>query len=133
MKNIIITSVTSLLVGIVASGNATGQTATNSSVVTFTTPNDATHSYRVGAYTAITAISAGTLTVTVTFTDENNTSRTITYFPMGLTTAGLTSTGFTAFAPINIRVKQNTAITLVSTFTGVSVGYDVGGTIESLY
>lgn len=53
--------------------------------------------------------------------------------PMGLTTAGLTSTGFTAFAPINLRCAANTAITEVSTFSGVSITYDVGGTIELLY
>lgn len=119
---------------IVASGDLTAKTVTQSSVTTYTTPNDSTtHSFRVGAYTAITAISAGTLTITVTFTDENNTGRTVTYFPMGLTSAGLTGTGFTAFEPVNIRCKANTAITLVATFAGVSITFDVGGTIESLY
>ena len=119
---------------IVASANLLAQTATVASVTTYTTPNDSTiHSFRVGVYTAVTAITAGTLTITVTFTDENNTAQTITYFPMGLTSAGLTTTGFTAFAPANIRCKDNTAITLVSTFVGVSTTYDVGGTIESLY
>lgn len=122
------------LAQIVAHADSTGQTATNNSVVTYTTPNDATqHSFRIGAYTAITAISAGTLTITATFTDENNTSRTVTFFGMGLTSAGLTATGFTAFPSVNIRCKENTAITLKSTFTGVSTTYDVGGTIESLY
>lgn len=119
---------------IVASGNLLAQSATVTSVATYTTPNDSTtHSFRVGAYTAITAISAGTLTVQVSFTDENNTAQTISFFPMGLTSAGLTTTGFTAFETANIRVKANTAITLKTTFTGVSITYDVGGTIESLY
>lgn len=119
---------------VVASGNSTAQSATNNSVATYTTPNDSTvRSFRVGAYTAITAISAGTLTITVVFTDENGTSQTITYFPMGLTSAGLTTTGFTGFAPVNIRCNPNTAITVKATFTGVSITYDAGGTIESLY
>lgn len=119
---------------IVASTHLLAQSATVASVVTYTTPNDSTaHSFRVGAYTAITAISAGTLTVTVTFTDHNNSAQTITYFPMGLTSAGLTTTGFTAFESANIRCKANTAITVVSTFTGVSITYDVGGIIESMY
>jgi hypothetical protein len=107
-----------------------GQTATKSSVVTLTTPNDATnHQYKIGAYADITAISAGTLTLTCTFTDENSASRTLTFYGMGLTSAGVTTTGFTPFPDATIRAKANTAITLVSTFSGVSITYDVGGNI----
>lgn len=120
--------------GIAARADLTGQTAAASSVTAFTTPNDSTnHSFRVGGYTAITAISAGTLTLQVTFTDENSNAQTLTFFPMGLTASGLTATGFTGFPPAYIRCKFNTAITVKTTFTGVSVAYDVGGTIESLY
>lgn len=119
---------------IVASANVTAQTATNTSITTYTTPNDSTiHSFRVGGYVAITAISAGTLTVQISFTDENNTAQTLTYFAMGLTSSGLTTTGFTGFAPFYIRCKNNTAITYKTSFTGVSITYDAGGTIESLY
>lgn len=119
---------------IVASGNLLAQAATVSSVTTYTTPNDSTvHSFRAGAYAVVTAISAGTITLSVNFTDENAASRTVTYFGMGLTTAAISTTGFTAFAPANIRCSPNTAITLVATFAGVSITYDVGGTIESLY
>lgn len=119
---------------IVASTHSLANTATVSSVTAYTTPNDSTvHSFRVGAYTAITAISAGTLTITVTFTDENNNSQTATYFPMGLTSSGLTTTGFTPFESANIRCKPNTTITIVATFVGVSITYDVGGIIESIY
>lgn len=107
------------------------QSATVSSVVTTTTPNDGSpHQYAIGVYTAITAISAGTLTVQVTFTDENSTSQTLSFFAMGLTSAGLTTTGFTAFSNSTIRAKANTAITLKTTFTGVSVTYDIGGSIQ---
>lgn len=120
---------------VVTKGDLLAQSAAVSSIMTaYNTPNDATaHTYRVNAYTAITAISAGTLTVQVSFTDENNTSRTISYVPMGLTSAGLTSTGFDAFTPANIRCKANTAITLLTTFTGVSITYDVGGYAEFIY
>lgn len=119
---------------IVARADLTGQTASNASVVTYTTPNDsAIHSFRVGGYVAITAISAGTLTVQMSFTDQNNTPQTLTYFAMGLTSSGLTTTGFTGFAAVDIRCKDNTAITFKTSFTGVSITYDVGGTIESLY
>lgn len=121
------------LAQIVAQGNADAQSAANSSVVTFTSPNDGVkHIFRVGAYTAITAISAGTLTVQFSFTDENNTARTLNFFPMGLTSASLTTTGFDSFPPATIRCKDNTAVTIKTTFTGVSITYDVGGTIELL-
>lgn len=119
---------------IVASGNVTGQSAANTSIATYTTPNDSTvHSFRIGGYVAITAISAGTLTFQATFTDENGNAQTQSFFPMGLTSAGLTSTGFDAFPDANIRCNPNTAITLKTTFTGVSITYDAGGTVESLY
>jgi hypothetical protein len=120
--------------GVVASGNANAQTAANASVVTYTTANDAVaHTYSVHAYSAITAISAGTLTVQVSFTDENSNAQTLSFFGMGLTSAGLTATGFTDFAPGTIRAKANTAITILTTFTGVSITYDAGGAIELLY
>lgn len=115
---------------IAATNDLLAQTATVSSVVTATSPNDgASHQYQVGAYVDVTAISAGTVTVTYTYTDENSTSRTLTLFGMGLTTAAVSATGFTAFPVATIRVKANTAITLVATFAGVSITYDVGGNI----
>jgi hypothetical protein len=113
--------------------NLTAQNATVSSVVTATSPNDANaHQYEVGAYLDVTAISAGTVTLTCTYTDENSTGRTLTMFPMGLTSAGVTGTGFVAYPSATIRVKANTAITVVATFTGVSVTYDVGGNIRQV-
>lgn len=108
--------------------------ATTASVTTFTTPNDSTvHPFRVGATASVTAISAGTLTFTATFTDQNNSAQTVTFYGMGLTSAGITATGYTGFAPAEIWCKPNTAITIVATFAGVSITYDAGGVIESLY
>lgn len=120
---------------IVTQGDLTAQSAAVTSVMTaYNTPNDSTiHTYRVNAYTAITAISAGTLTVQLSFTDETNTVRTLSYFAMGLTSAGLTGTGFDAFPPAVIRCKANTAITVLTTFTGVSITYDVGAYAEFIY
>lgn len=114
----------------VAGTDLTAQTGSVASVATFTP--GAAGTFRVGAYVAITAISAGTVTITVTWTDENSTSRTTTLFPQGLTAAGLTATGFTAFPTVDIRSKTGTPITVVATFAGVSVTYDVGGTIQML-
>lgn len=119
---------------IVASGDVTAQSAANTSIATYTTPNDGVpHTFRINTYAAITAISAGTLTVQVSFTDHNNNAQTQNFFAMGLTSAGLTSTGFDAFPPAVIRCKANTAITIKTTFTGVSIAYDAGGAIESMY
>lgn len=118
---------------IVASGDLTAQTATVSSVTTVTSPNDGNaHTYLVGAYSIVTAISAGTVTVTCTYTDQNNAARTATFFGEGLTTAAISGTGATGFPPITIRTKANTAITLVATFAGVSITYDVGGFIQQI-
>lgn len=119
---------------IVANTLLLAQSATVSSVTAYTTPNDSTnHPFEVAVIADVTAISAGTLTVTAAFTDENNTSRTVTFFGMGLTSAGITGTGYTAFPPALIWCKPNTAITVIATFTGVSVTYDVGGVITSKY
>lgn len=115
---------------LVGSGDLTGKTGSTNPVATFTTQVLGT--FRVGGYAAITAISAGTLTYQVTFTDENSTSQTITFFPMGLTSAGLTTVGFTAFPPAYLRAKAGTAITITTTFVGVSITYDVGGFIEQI-
>lgn len=114
----------------VASADLTAQSATVSSVATFTPSANGT--FRVGCYANITAISAGTLTMTVTFTDENSASKTITFFPMGLTAAGLTATGDTGFPTADLRAKSGTAITVVATFAGVSITYDAGATISQL-
>lgn len=117
----------------VATGDLTAQSAAVSSVVTTTVPNDGVnHTYSVGAYAAVTAISAGTLTVQYSFTDETNTVRTLNFFVMGLTSAGITGTGFDSFPAGTIRCKPNTAITVKTTFTGVSITYDVGGYITRI-
>lgn len=115
------------------SGDFTGRTATVSAVTQDMSPNDGNpHQYQIGAYLNVTAISAGTVTITYTFTDENNVGRTLTMFPMGLTAAGVTATGFIGFPMATIRVKANTNIIMVATFTGVSVNYDVGGSIARI-
>lgn len=114
-----------------ASADLTGQSATVPSVTTFTN-GGSNGTFRVGGYIVITAISAGAVVLTTTYTDENNVPRTASMFPMGLTSASLTATGAFQFPSFDIRVKASTAITVVATFTGVSVAFDVGGEIEQL-
>lgn len=118
---------------VAAHADLTAQGAAVSSVTTVTAPNDgSSHTYQVGGYVTITAISAGSLTLQATYTDETSTSRTQSFFGEGLTTAALSTTGGFAFPPMTIRAKQNTAITVLTTFTGVSTTYDVGGVIIQL-
>lgn len=116
-------------------GDFTAQSAANATVVTVTSPNDGNkHTYRIGAYANITAVATDVLNVQMTYTDENGTSRTQSFFPMGLTSASLATTGAYSFPCTNIRVNPNTAIT-VATILTTSIGtitYDVGGTIEQL-
>lgn len=121
---------------LVSSANLLAQSAAVTSITTVTSPNDGSqHTYQIGVYTNITAISAGTLTVVTTYTDENNVSQTLTHFPMGVTTAGLVGTsGNTdpSFPVATIRVKANTAVVVKTTFSGVSITYDVGATITQI-
>lgn len=120
---------------LVTSADLTGQSAAVSSVVSVTSPNDGNkHTYRVGAYTTITAVATDVLNTEVTYTDETGTARTQLFYPMGLTSASLAATGAYSFPCTNIRVNPNTAITVKTVLT-TSIGtitYDVGGTIEQL-
>lgn len=113
----------------------TGQTAGVSSVVASTAPNDgSSHQYRLGAYVNITAVTLDVLVLQATYTDENNAAQTVSFFPMGLTSANLASTGVFSFPDTTIRVKPNTLITILAnltTGTG-SIAYDVGGNITQL-
>lgn len=103
------------------------QTATVSSVNTYTPTASST--YAISVSTDVKAISAGTLTITCTYTNTNNVATTATFFPMGLTSAGLTGTGAAAFPTLNITPMKNTAVTVVATFTGVSITYDIDANI----
>jgi hypothetical protein len=123
------------LPSIVTYGDLTARNSAQTSIMTaYTTPNDGTvHSFRVSSYVNVTVILAGTLTVQVAFTDENNASQTLSAFPTGTTSAGITTTGFAVIVPTNIRCKPNTGITLKTTLTGGSITYDVGGFVEFIY
>lgn len=114
---------------IVATNDLTGQNAAVSSVVTTTVVNDsAYHTFMVGGYITVTAISVNTITLQVTYTDETSTSRTQSFFGEGLTTAAISTTGGFTFPPMTIRAKFNTAITVLTSIVGIgSETYDVGG------
>jgi hypothetical protein len=119
---------------VVASNDLTAQSAAVSSVTTVTVVNDsAYHTFNVGGYLTVTAISVNTITLQVTYTDETSTTRTQSFFGEGLTTAAVSTTGGFTFPPMTIRAKFNTSITVKTTVVGVgSETYDVGGFIMQI-
>lgn len=118
------------------SADATAQAATNNSVATLTTPNDGnSHTYNVGAYLTVTAVTLATVTVSVAWTEDvgGGTARTANFFGEGLTTAAISTVGAFPFPPMTIRAKANTAITIKSTAViTTSVAYNVGGWMQKV-
>lgn len=115
----------------VASNNLTGQTAANASVTTYTPA--ALGTFRVGGYLTITAVAVDVIQMQVTYTDETSTARTQIFFPQGLTSANLATTGAYNFPPMDIRAAASaiTVKTVLTTGAG-SITYDVGATIFQL-
>ena len=118
-------------------GRATGQTAANASVATYTLgATDA--SFEVSANVLITTSSAEAFIVTCAYTDEGNTARTITLnFQLLAGTIG-TAINFANGAvpyegiPIHIRVKASTAITIATTGTFTGATYNCEGVIKQI-
>lgn len=117
------------------SGDLLAQSGAVATVATVTSPNDGNkHTYSLGGYLNVTAVTLDVIQEQVTYTDENGTSQTETFFPPGLTSANIGSVGNFPMGTMNIRVNPNTSITIktvLTTGTG-SIGYDVGGTIQLL-
>lgn len=116
-------------------GRATGQTAANTSVATYTL-GAADASYEVSANVLVTTSSAENFTVTVSYTDEGNTARTLTLNFQ--TIAGVLGTAIN-FAngavpyegiPTHLRCKASTAITIKTTGTFTGATYNVEGIIK---
>lgn len=115
-----------------ASAYLTAQSAAGN-VTTLTPGSDGT--YRIGGNVTITAVSVDILTLQVTYTDETSGSRTQTFFPQGLTSANLATTGAFTFPPMDIRAKSGNAITVKTNQAvgGGSETFNVGASIEKLY
>lgn len=111
---------TTVAVTVSGSADLTAQSGTVSSVTSVTPSANTT--YEVDAYINVTAITAGTVTLSITFTDVNSVSQTITL-------PGITTTGYTSYIPQVVRAKSGFPVTVVSTFTGISTTYDVGARI----
>ena len=90
---------------------------TGSAIFSYTNGN-ADSSYMITASLNITAISVNVIETRVLYTDETNTARTLIFYGMGTTSAGLTTTGVSNYAPIaEIRAKANTNIDVVTVLT----------------
>lgn len=117
--------------GASATADLTAQSAAGT-VCTFTPGANGT--YRIGGYITITAVTIDVLNLQATWKDETNTSRTQNFFPQGITSAALATTGTFVFPTMDIRAKSGNAITIVTNQAtgGGSETFDVGGTITKL-
>lgn len=111
---------------VAASNDITAQTAAGN--ITTVTSAASNSTYDVGGYINVTAIATDVIQAQVTFTDENNTSQTISL-------ASISAVGFNSIGVQTIRVKASTTITLKTNLTtGVgTITFDAGGYIKKDY
>lgn len=118
-------------------GRATAQVAANASVATYTN-GAADGTFRVSANVLVTTATVHNFTATVTYTDEGNTSRTVTMqfstLAGAFVTAMTNTQGTVPYegVPLHIRCKASTAITIATTGVFTTVVYNVEGMIEQL-
>lgn len=124
---------------IYGSGRTVGATAAVASVATYTV-GAADGTFLISANVLVTTATTHAFTVTCTYTDEGNTSRTLTLQFSNLAGTFLTSIANTAGTvpyegvPVQIRCKAATSITIGSAAGGVytSVVYNIEGSIIQL-
>lgn len=118
-------------------GRSVGATAAVASVAAYTLgAADAT--FEVSANVLVTTATIHNFTVTVAYTDEGNTARTLTLQFSNL--AGTLSTAIANAAgtvpyegvPLHIRCKASTSITIATTGTFTTVTYNVEGVIKQM-
>jgi hypothetical protein len=109
---------------IYGSGRFTAQSAAVASVATYTPAADG--SFLISANINVTATAAG-LTATVTYKDENGTTRTDTlpfFVAAGTTTTTPTTSGEYLGATVRIRAQAATAITIATTWASGTYNVD---------
>lgn len=115
-----------------AAGRSTAQTAAVASLATYTV-GAADGTFLVHGNVNVTASTTHSFTMTVTYTDETNTSRVLTLNFSQLTGTMLTAitnvqgTGAYEGVPLQIRCKASTSITFATTGTFTSVTYNAEG------
>lgn len=117
-------------INVAGSADQTAQTASGN-VTTYTT-GAADSTFNIAGRLTVTSVTGGTVTLQVTYTDETNTSRTISFFNMGATTAALSTTGVSSFPMLaEVRVKASTTITVATVVTG-TITFNAGATITKI-
>lgn len=117
---------------IISSGDVAGQTGAIASIA-FHTAGGADETLRVGGYLTMNSITAGTMSMQVTYTDENNNAQTLTLAGyktnVGTSLVSVIATGNYVFPDAQIRVKSGSTTSCNTVKTG-TVNYDAGYTIE---
>lgn len=122
---------------VVATGRATAQVAANASVSTFTV-GAADASFEVSANVLVTTATICNFTVTVAYTDEGGTSRTLTLqfsTLAGAFVSAIVNTGGASpyeGVPLHLRCQAATSITIATTGTFTTVAYNVEGIIKQM-
>lgn len=119
---------------IVASARSTAQTGAVASVASYTC-GAADGSFEIGGNILVTAYTAGTISIVVTYTDESNTARSLT-MPLSSLAGAIVTVANSASAyealVLQIRVKASTAITITTTVAAANFTYNVEGTIKQI-
>lgn len=120
------------------SGRSVGQNGAVASVATATAQVANDETFIVTANVLVTVATNHTFTVTCTYTDEGNSSRTATMnFQIAAGTLGTSITNTNGAVPymgipLMIRAKAGTAITVATTGTFTTVTYNVDARIQRL-
>lgn len=117
---------------ITAHYDSVGATTAIASLVNYTTSG--LHTYRVGGYIKLRAVTTDIIEVQVTYTDEQGISQTSTFAANNLANT-YSTIGVYQLLDMNIRAFDGTNITIKTNFTvsGGSITYDAGGNITLLY
>lgn len=122
---------------IYGSGRVTAQTAAAAAIATYTV-GAADGTFLVSGNINVTASTVNNFTMTCTYTDETNTSRTLTFNfssitgTLGTAITNALGTGAYEGIPLHIRCKASTAITIATTGTFTTVTYNAEGVITQL-
>jgi hypothetical protein len=81
--------------------------------------------YLIAPVANLTAVTGGTLTVTITYIDETSNSQTLTFYPQGQTTAAFSAQKPVPYAPMSLYIPASTLMTITYTITG-TVTYNSG-------
>jgi hypothetical protein len=116
---------------------ATGVTSAQASLYTYTV-GAADGSFLVSGNVLVTAAVTASFTMTVAYTDEGNTARTLT-LPFSQTSGtilttitNVTGTGAYEGVQLHIRAKASTTITFATVGTFTSVTYNAEGTVQQI-